>query len=103
MRYGHVILGETKVKYSKEVSVKQERADGYYFIHKDEKGPTVARWMSADKRGAADALDSFSEKYLKTSDWWEICYCYGYDVRGVLQWADFYCGDSVLSILESWE
>ena len=103
MRYDHIVFGEVEVKHSKEISIKYEQANGYYFIYKDKKGSTVARWMSADKYGAANTLDSFADKYLKSSDWWEICYCHGYDVRGVLQWADFYCGDNILSVLESWE
>ena len=103
MRFNHVILGEVKVKHSKEISIEYARADGYYFIYMDKKGSTVARWMSADRCGAANALSSFAEKYLETYDWWEICYCHGYDVCGMLQWSDFYCGNSVLSILESWE
>lgn len=103
MCFDHVIFGGEKVKYSKDWTVKRERVDGYYFIYKDEKDSVIARWMAADKYGAARVLESFAEKYLKKSYWWEICYCHGYDVRGVLAWADGYCSDRILSILESWE
>ena len=103
MSYCEVIHGKEKKKLSKQITMEIEVIRGYYFIYKNKDGDKIAVYMVKDENKSASLLESFAEKYCteKFNYWWQIDYCFGPDVTGKLQWADFYCGESLLAILES--
>ena len=72
---------------------------GYYLVL-----PNGDRhWMGETIHEAARTIDKACDKYLNDKDGWQywVDYCYGYDVKGNLAWANADQSDSILHRAEN--
>lgn len=92
--------GTRKIKvFSTGPKIHQEVIRGYYIVL-----PSGDRhWLGEATYDAARAIDKACDKHLSSKDGWQywIDYCYGYDVKGNLSWANADQSDIILHRAEN--
>ena len=92
--------GSRKVKvFSTGPKITQEVIRGYYLVL-----PSGDRhWIGETTYDAARAIDKVCDKHLIAKDGWQywVDYCYGYDVKGNLAWANVDHTDTILHHAEN--